>query len=57
MSEKINYEEMIELIWEQREIEFVNENQEYAFLTHKEDLVFVDEIKFKDLSLQILSRW
>lgn len=45
MSEKFTYEEILQFIWEHREIEFVFDNKQYAFLSHKDGFAFVCENK------------
>lgn len=39
------YEQIIEFIWQQREIEFVYKDKPYAFLSSKDGFIFVCENK------------
>ncbi|WP_458124736.1 hypothetical protein [Paenibacillus sp. Z3-2] len=45
MSEKFTYEEILQFFREHREVEFVYDNKQYAFLSHKDGFAFVCENK------------
>lgn len=58
MSEKETYEQVVEYVWQRREIEFVYNDKRYAFLSSQDGFVLVCENKrqgavFKDYEQMI----